>query len=652
MEAYLSELNPAQREAVLHTEGPLLVVAGAGTGKTKTLTHRIFHLIKQGIHPQNILSITFTNKAAAEMRERVAKLLEKDGGYPNDMPFMSTFHSLGVFLLRNHASKMGLPKYFTILDAADQKSLIKEAMESLDINPKQWDPKRIRSIISRNKGDLITQEEFSRNAQSQLTEITSMVWQKYNELMDKNKSVDFDDLLVKSYELLRDHTDVLDHYQTLWKYIHIDEYQDTNTAQFRIAKLLAEKHQNLCVVGDGDQNIYSWRGADMKNILNFEKDYPAAYTIILETNYRSTQTILAAADDIISKNKMRIAKKLQTNNAEGHAVKIYQAFSERDEATFVAEQIVRSMALGVAPSDIAILFRTNFQSRAIEEALLGNGLPYQVLGVKFFDRKEIKDVLAYIRGALNPESLSDIKRIINAPKRGIGPATIVKIFSGQGITLSPALRKKYDAFLETLAKIEEHAHTKPVSETIKYTMRISGLEAMLQEGGEDDLERLANMKELVSYATRYDNLEPEEGVQKLLEDASLMGEQDSLSDGEKRDAVRLMTIHASKGLEFGHVFITGLEQGLFPSQRDNEKKEDNEEERRLMYVAVTRAKEQLYISHAKTRRIYGEQEIQTPSEFIMDMSDDLVEHLASAWNSFGGNSFGDDGEERTFYLDF
>ena len=648
MKTYLETLNTEQREAVLHTDGPLLIVAGAGTGKTKTLTHRIFHLITTGVDPRSILAITFTNKAAGEMRDRVRSLMEGHDEYRGEIPFMSTFHALGAFLLRNHAEKMGLKKHFSIADATDQRGLIKEAMKALDINPKQWEPRKIRSIISKQKGNLVTVDDFGKNISSQSAEITFAIWKKYQELLHQNSAIDFDDLLKMSYELLRDHPQILEYYQDRWQYIHIDEYQDTNTAQYRIAKLLAQKHKNICVVGDGDQNIYSWRGADMSNILNFEKDYPDAHVIMLEMNYRSTQTILKAADDIITKNKMRVPKNLRTDNEDGNHVKIYNAFSEHDEAQFVTEHTARIMSLGADPTEIAVLFRTNAQSRALEEAFLSSGIPYQLLGVKFFERKEVKDVLSYIRAALNRESLADIKRTINNPKRGIGPATIAKIFSGQTSSLSPKLQEKYTHYLNVLDNIERSAREQSPSATVRLVLESSGLVDELNTSSEDDMERLANMKELVNYATRYDDMDSEDGIQKLLEDAALMGEQDTLAQKKDVQAVRLMTIHASKGLEFDHVFIVGLEQGLFPSQRDGESSDkDAEEERRLMYVALTRARKELYLSHARIRRVYGEQEVKIPSEFLADISEDIIEYISDPWSSDSGG----DGE-ATVYLDF
>lgn len=639
MADYLDELNEQQKQAVLHDRGPLLVVAGAGTGKTKTITYRIYHLIQTGVDPRNILAITFTNKAASEMKERVMALHSK-----NDVaPFISTFHALGVFLLRNHAERLKLSKYFSIADTTDQRALIKEAMKALDIDPKRWEPKKIRSIISRKKGDLFTADELARDAKSATDEIVAMVWQKYEELLRENSALDFDDLLLKSYQLLRDHEDIRKHYQKLWQHIHIDEYQDTNTVQYKMSRLLADAHNNICVVGDGDQNIYSWRGADMRNILNFERDYKNARVVMLEKNYRSTKNILAAADEVISKNTARVPKTLVTDNPGGDMIKRYKAFSGTDEAYFIAKEAARLLARGTQAREIAVLFRTNFQSRVLEEAFLNAGIPYQVLGVKFFDRKEVKDLLSYLRAALNNQSLADVKRTINNPKRGIGPATVAKIFAGQKDTLPTKTKLKYEDYLNTLGKIEEMIHTKKPSETIKFAIEVSGFGRELAQGTEEDAERLANMKELVTYATRYDLMEPEEGVQKLLEDAALMGEQDSLNtEGNKKNAVRLMTIHASKGLEFDYVFVTGLEQGLFPSEREHEKKEDAEEERRLMYVAITRAKKGLFLSYAQIRNIYGEQQVQMPSEFL----DDIPEHLVQEMSGDGGEPV------KTIYLDF
>lgn len=654
---YLESLNEQQKQAVLHTEGPLLVVAGAGTGKTKTLTHRILHLVHKGVEPWSILAITFTNKAAMEMRERVIEMLGSD----DHIPTMSTFHSLGVRIIRKWHQKLGINKYFNILDTQDKMSLIKQAMKFHDIDPKQWEPRKIASTISRSKADEKTPGTYQTN-KNPLTQYVALVWPKYEELKKAEGSLDFDDLLSETYFLLRDDAEVREYYQKRWNYVHVDEYQDTNTIQYKIIKTLAEKHKNICAVGDGDQNIYSWRGADMKNILNFEKDFTGARVIVLETNYRSTQTILQAAHDIISKNTERIDKRLVTDNHAGDKILMYEGFSANQEATWVANKVQKYISEGIEPRDIAVLFRTNFQSRILEEAFLTKMIPYQVVGVKFFQRKEIKDLMSYLKSAFNRESLSDIKRVINQPKRGLGKVAIAHVFAGKPENLSAKAQLSYDSFIKLLDEIYEFAQTNEPSETIKYIIKHSGLEKKLGEGNDDDKERLENMKELVTYATKYDDLE--NAYDFFFEEVALLSDQDSLGSNTKdSNTTKLMTIHASKGLEFKHVFVVGLEQGLFPSQRDDTKnKHEDEEERRLCYVAFTRAKDQLHVSYAKLRTIYGQQRINEPSEFMRDISEDLLELDEF---SYGKNSsYLDNGEKNyynqdengdvteTFFLDF
>jgi DNA helicase-2/ATP-dependent DNA helicase PcrA len=654
---YLDSLNEQQKQAVLHIEGPLLVVAGAGTGKTKTLTHRIIHLIQGGVEPWSILAITFTNKAAMEMRERVTHMLGSD----DHIPTMSTFHSLGVRILRQWHQKLGINKYFNILDSQDRMSLIKQAMKYHDIDTKEWEPRKIASVISNAKADEKTSANYQSN-KNPLTQYVALIWPKYEELKKAEGSLDFDDLLSETYFLLRDDAEVQDFYQKRWNYIHVDEYQDTNTIQYKIVKTLAEKHKNLCAVGDGDQNIYSWRGADMKNILNFEKDFPGARVIVLETNYRSTQNILAAAHDIISKNTERIDKRLITDNQVGDKILMYEGFSANQEATWVANKVKKYITNGTEPKDIAVLFRTNFQSRILEEAFLTTMIPYQVVGVKFFQRKEIKDLMSYLKSAFNRESLSDIKRVINEPKRGLGKVAIAHIFSGQSNKLSAKAQSAYTSFVQQLDEIYEYAQINGPSETVKYIIKHSGIEKQLNEGNDDDKERLENMKELVTYAKKYD--ESENPYDMFFEEVALLSDQDSLGSNTKdSNTTKLMTIHASKGLEFKYVFVVGMEQGLFPSQRDDTKnKHEDEEERRLCYVAFTRAKDQLHISYAKLRTIYGQQRINEPSEFMRDISESLLEFDE---DSFGSTSTrdeqgkknyynqDDDGEiTETFYLDF
>lgn len=628
---HLDGLNPAQKEAVLHKDGPLLIVAGAGAGKTKTLTHRIINLIKEGVAPSQILAITFTNKAAKEMGERVDALLrderQKTGAAHNERPFMSTFHALGVHILREHGYLVGIQRHFTIFDRNDSLSVIKEALAAEGLDPKQFEPGRLLSALSRQKGDLITAEEYARSAgNNYFPKILSAVWLRYEEALAKQKALDFDDLILKPAKLLQESADARAHYQNRWHYIHIDEYQDTNQPQYEIARLLAERHKNICVVGDADQNIYSWRGANIQNILNFEKDYRDAKVILLEENYRSTQNILAAANAVIKKNTLRKEKNLFTKNSEGAKISVFGAYDENEEARHAAEKSAELIKSGVSPRDIAVLYRANFQSRVLEEAFLSLNIPYQVLGVKFFERKEVRDVISYVKAALNPENFYDIKRIINVPPRGIGKVTYTKILAGNTEGLTPAMRTRIAEFMKLLARIQEQALSQKTSSLIKFIMTETGMEKSLKDGTEENTERLENLKELVTLATKYDVLSPQEGVEKLLSDVALTTDQDSLERNE--NAVKLMTVHAAKGLEFRYVFITGLEQDLFPHRgmgAREDAREREEEERRLFYVALTRAKEKLFLSHAAVRTIFGAKQVNTPSEFLSDIDDELVD---------------------------
>lgn len=658
MHDYLDGLNEQQQRAVTFPlDKPLLVVAGAGTGKTKTLTSRVTYLIKEkNVIPSQILAVTFTNKAAREMWERVDQSVGKNllEGFN---PIGKTFHSLGVQILREQHKKISVNKYFKILDTDDKKSLIKQAMKFHDIDPKIWEPRKIASVISRAKGDGKIAETFQEN-KNPLTGISKLVWQKYEELKSAEQAFDFDDLLAETYFLLKKNSDILEFYQNRWKYILIDEYQDTNTIQYKIIRLLVGKNKNIFVVGDGDQNIYSWRGADMRNILNFEKDFEGAETIILEKNYRSTKNILSAAHEIISKNTQRVDKKLRTEKEDGDKIIYYEGFSGKSESGWVATQAKKYIDAGTESHDIAVLFRTNFQSRLLEEAFLKRMIPYQVVGTKFFARKEIKHVMAYLRAALNPESLSDIKRIINEPKRGIGKVSVIKIFAGQIEALPAKARISYEHFQQLLMLIANHAETHLPSETIKFIIEQSGFKRVLSAGSSDDVERLENMQELVTYASKYDGAE--NPFETFLEEVALLSDQDSLGSNKKdSNTVKLMTIHASKGLEFKHVFVVGLEQGLFPSERDDSKnKHEDEEERRLCYVAFTRAKEILHVSYAKMRTIYGQQRINEPSEFLRDLPDDILEFDVSSFNGsksvYAENDtyIDDNGDEKTSYLSF
>ncbi len=628
--SYLKGLNEKQKEAVLATEGPLLILAGAGAGKTKTITHRILHLIHKGVAPSQILAITFTNKSAKEMRERVEKLLSSDVSINlpvgmEERPFVSTFHSLGVHIIKENAEILGLPRHFAIYDRGDSKKAVKQALEEAGYDPKQFDPGTILGKISRKKGEFLTASEFeSESGNNYMEKITGAVWQRYELILQKEKALDFDDLLLKTAKLLASNQAVLKHYQGIWKYIHIDEYQDTNKVQYMIAKLLAGSEKNIAVVGDGDQSIYSWRGANIQNILNFEEDYLDAKIVLLEENYRSTQNILAAANNIISKNIYRKDKNLFTKNEEGEKIGLYGGYDENDEANFIANSSRELIQNGVKENEIAVIYRANFQSRDLEEAFLSKSIPYQLLGTKFFERKEVKDVLSYLRVALNPDSSADLKRVINVPVRGIGKVTLIKILAGQEESLPGAAKEKVAEFRRLLERIKEKAMTGRTSDTIKFIIQESGMEKMLKE---DDEEKLENTRELVTLAARYNIMSPEEGFEQLLTDASLATDQDSLMKNEV--AVKLMTVHASKGLEFDYVFVSGLEENLFPHKKlseDTLSPEEGEEERRLFYVALTRARKKLYLTYSSMRTIFGQRQVNVLSEFITDVDDGLLEN--------------------------
>ncbi|OGI76989.1 hypothetical protein A3D42_02570 [Candidatus Nomurabacteria bacterium RIFCSPHIGHO2_02_FULL_41_18] len=581
------------------------------------------------------MAVTFTNKAAKEMRERIsAAIKEMSRGIldTGERPFVSTFHSLGVHIIKENTRILGLSRYFSILDEQDSGALIKESLKELDLDPKQYEPRKIRSIISREKGKFTRLEDYRERENHTLGRIVAQVWDLYERKKTKEQALDFDDLLLKSVKLLKENEEIRRLYQERWQYIHIDEYQDTNEVQYLMSRMLAENNENICVVGDSDQLIYSWRGANLKNILSFDKDYPNTKVVILEENYRSVGNILKAANMVIKKNKYRPDKNLFTKNIEGEKIGFYEALDEGDEADFVATKILEIEEKSAMLSEIAVLYRANFQSRALEEAMLRYNIPYQVLGVKFFERKEIKDTLAYLRASLNPESLSDIKRILNFPTRGIGKATLAKILSKDTENLPEKMKEKIKKFNAILEEIKNKIMQERASAVIKFLVKHTGIERELLGGGEEELERLANIQELATLALKYDHLSNGAGIERLLEDAALASDQDSLlinQDNKKeiKDAVKLMTVHASKGLEFKYVFITGLEDGLFPTQRNGEIKtaEDAEEERRLFYVALTRAKEKLFLSFANFRTIFGSRQINTPSEFIGDISPNLLE---------------------------
>ncbi|HEY4494484.1 MAG TPA: UvrD-helicase domain-containing protein, partial [Candidatus Paceibacterota bacterium] len=553
-------LNSKQQEAVETTLGPLLILAGAGAGKTKTISHKILNLVQKGVEPSKILAITFTNKAAKEMRDRVMNLINTNktlntpvsiSENPRNKPFVSTFHALGVHIIKENAHILGLTRHFTIYDRSDSKRAVKEGLESLGLDPKQYEPGAVLGAISREKGDGVTLAEYkakvSNNSSDFYKKTVANIWERYENILKKEKSLDFDDLLLKTYLILKMHPEIRAKYHNIWEYIHIDEYQDTNRVQYGIATLLGEKNRNITVVGDIDQMIYSWRGADLQNILNFEKDYPDAKVVVLEENYRSTQTILIAANNVIKKNVMRREKNLFTKNSLGEKIELLISYTEKEEARVVADCARDLIEKGVDPKEICVLYRANFQSRVLEEAFLNKNIPYQILGVKFFERKEIKDTLSFIKAALNRESVADISRIINIPPRGIGKTTIIKVLAGQESTLGPSFKIKVSQFFRLLDQIKKVALTEKTSDLIKYIMRETKMEEMYKNGSAEEQEKLENLRELATVATQYDNLSSEEGVEALLSNAALATDQDELE--ENKSAVKLMTVHASKGLE-------------------------------------------------------------------------------------------------------
>jgi DNA helicase-2/ATP-dependent DNA helicase PcrA len=637
-----TNLNAKQQEAVLHTEGPLLIVAGAGAGKTKTITERIVEIIKKGTDPRSILAVTFTNKAAKEMRERIIGRLEDEHIIEKENPFhhtplIKTFHSLGLMMLAEQSDRMGLLRHPTILDSSDSLSIIKKAVEQLGIDPKTHDPSKIRTIISREKGDFITLQAYREKVVSAQMDIVASVWRIYDEELKRQKAVDFDDLIVRAVHMLEDHADIRAHYQHRFKYVHVDEYQDTNGAQYAFVKLLVNPlYNNICAVGDTDQNIYSWRGANIRNIMNFEKDFPGTKMILLEENYRSTGNILSLANTAIKKNTIRQDKKLFTSKAVGDKIDIIPCWDEGSEAEWLAEKCKSLIEEGVKPETIAILYRANFQSRILEESFIRANVTYNLLGTKFFERKEVKDVMSYLRSAINRSSQPDLRRVFETPKRGIGKVTVAKIFAGEDIPASATIKvQKVYGFLDTLM---ETLQTEPLSHVMQMIIVDSGMEQEMLEGSSEDRERLENARELVSLTISYDGVPGIEVLTQFLEETSLQSDQDN--DTKEKNGVRLMTIHSSKGLEFDYVFVVGLEQDLFPHKNISNKKrtkEEEEEERRLFYVAVTRACKHLYLTYAELRTIFGQKQINAPSEFLEDV-DDNIKELHDLYYKQGGGA--------------
>ena len=619
----IETLNKEQKQAVTHINGPMLVLAGAGSGKTKVLTTRIAYLIENGVSPANILAITFTNKAAREMKERVGKLIGPDSRYIQ----ISTFHSLGLKILKENYDVLGYDKNFVILDSDDTLTVVKKLMKDLNLNPKFYNAREIRNKISSAKNDLITPEKFHKH---EYDEKIVTLYEKYCEKLKQGNSVDFDDLLILPIKLFKLSDTILNYYQEKYKYVLIDEYQDTNEAQYIFSKMLTKKHRNIFVVGDNDQAIYAFRGANYKNILNFEKDYPDCKTILLEENYRSTKTILNAANSVIKHNKLRKDKNLWSNNEVGDKIKYIKTDGEKEEGDYVANKIKELASKGVSYDDIAILYRTNAQSRSIEEAMLKSNIPYRVVGsFYFYNRKEIKDLLCYLRLINNPKDDVSLMRIINTPRRGIGNVTIANIAKraeDNNISMFEAINSGRElAFKQLIIKLQEICKNLTLTETVEKVLEISGLRQELKD--EKTLEneiRLENLEEFKSITLNY---EEEFGIISLddfLSEISLVS--DVAEHNDSKDKVSLMTVHAVKGLEFNYVFIIGMEEEIFPHYNAlrSGSNEEIEEERRLCYVAITRAKKDLWIINTRKRMIYGQTQFNLPSRFIDEIDDKYI----------------------------
>ena len=651
MNPLLQGMNDRQAEAVQSTEGPLLIMAGAGSGKTRVLTHRIAYLIEEKmVNPWNILAITFTNKAAREMRERAIDLNPR-----TQDTLIATFHSMCVRILRRDADHIGYNRNFTIVDPGEQRTLMKRILKELNVDPKKFTERTILGTMSNSKNDLVTAESYAKNANDLNTEIVAKAYKRYETELKRSESMDFDDLIMNTILLFDKNPDVLAYYQGKFQYIHVDEYQDTNHAQYQLVQLLAKRFKNLCVVGDADQSIYGWRGADMQNILDFEQDYPEAKVVLLEENYRSTKTILQAANEVINNNKKRRPKKLWTQNADGENIIYHRSGDEREEANFVAGQINHELQENKRQySDFAVLYRTNAQSRAIEEALLKSNIPYTMVGgTKFYSRKEIRDVVAYLNVIANVRDNISFERIVNEPKRGVGPKALetLRDFAAQqnvslleasrDVTLS-SLKGKAASELFNLAHtllnladdVDQFTITELVEKVLDKTTYKKALE--VQTTSLEAQNRLENIEEFLTVTKSFDDKESENAVEgetgldklsRFLNDLSLVADTDSYDETSQ---VTLMTLHAAKGLEFPVVFLVGMEEGVFPLSRQAEDEDELEEERRLAYVGITRAEEVLYVTNASSRMLFGRSSYNQPSRFLREIDDDLLTYTGQA----------------------
>jgi len=626
MDDILKNLNPRQKEAVTTTNGPLLILAGPGSGKTRVLTHRLAYLIKNGVLPQNILAVTFTNKAADEMKTRVMKLVEKTKA----SPFIGTFHSFCLRIMRIEIEKLGYKKNFVIYDDDDQLSIVKKVIQNLQINKDQFPPKKITTTISALKSEFIDYKTYTENAQEYFEKTMATIYAAYQKELKKNNALDFDDLIMLCVKLFEKYPKTLDKYQQRFKYILVDEYQDTDPVQYRFIKLMAAKYKNICVVGDDAQSIYSFRNADFRNILNFEKDYPQAKIVTLDENYRSTQNILDAASTIISKNKYQKPKSLWTKNPNGPLISIVSTWDERSEAEVITKKIIELNKKKFKLRDFTIFYRTNAQSRAIEEALIHRHIPYKLIGaVKFYQRKEIKDLVGYLKFVATKDIVS-LERIINSPPRGIGEITFAKI-KKLGLEKASQEKPEIKKFQKLITETEKDAAENPLSIVLKSILeKIDYKNYLKKTYGENILgndipeneARWQNIQELVNVCADYDKIKPPQGLYEFLEKTALFSEADEIN--EQKDLVHLMTLHTAKGLEFSVVFISGCEEGILPHARSLINPLDVEEERRLFYVGITRSKSHLYCIFAQRRSNWGQKEANPPSRFLAEIPEKLI----------------------------
>ena len=627
----LSTLNPQQRIAVENTEGPLLVLAGAGSGKTRVLTYRVAHLMEKGVPAWKILAITFTNKAAKEMAERVQALTGEAGSEA----WISTFHACCARILRRDIEKLGYKRQFAIYDEDDRMSVIKAVLKELNLGDKEYPPKAVKAAISDAKNRMLSPDEWLRDAGDDFRNRKYYeAYRLYERTLRGNNALDFDDLLVKTLELLAEQPPVLEYYQNRFDYILVDEYQDTNRAQYELVRLLTGKKRNLCVVGDDDQSIYGWRGADIRNILDFEKDFPDTKVVKLEQNYRSTGNILDAANQVIAHNQGRKEKALWTQAGEGEKIALYHALDERDEAAFIAAMTRKLIAHGARAGDVAVLYRTNAQSRVLEEAFVRGGIPYHVYGgQKFYERREVKDLIAYMRALVNPDDDVSLRRIINEPKRGIGETTVEALQSYassaemslmsavldvENAPLAARPKKLIGEFAELMIDLTEALYEKTASEFLEFMIDKTGyVRALEAVKSDENAARIENIRELQGAVTEFERLNPEGGLADFLENVALVADTDSLNEGG--GSVTLMTLHSAKGLEFDNVFLPGMEENIFPLARASYDDELMEEERRLAYVGITRAKKRLFLSHARSRALYNSRSANELSRFVSEI---------------------------------